>query len=258
MRTIVQSAKVLRQQVSAGTRRATLSSSVQIAKQHVSSVGSRARWLGTQSSFGAFDSALHSQNSDMIHCQQQQRRSMVVVSQHKAGDVAMEDISAATQSATPITSSSSEATSEFPINNDQFPVEEGKLENRFIITESCWSQLERLATKKGHALEKVYLRVFVDAGGCSGFTYQFEYHSLEDTDDIIDDEKEDMVWLGPGGARVVVDVGSMDFLKGATLDYVVEMIKSSFEIRENPQSESACGCGSSFAVKNFSANPALD
>jgi hypothetical protein len=29
-------------------------------------------------------------------------------------------------------------------------------------------------------------------------------------------------------------------------------------VAENPQSESACGCGSSFAVKNFSANPALD
>jgi len=55
-----------------------------------------------------------------------------------------------------------------------------------------------------------------------------------------------------------VDEGSLQFLQGSTLDYVQEMIKSSFEIRENPNSESACGCGSSFALKNFAKNPALD
>ena len=118
--------------------------------------------------------------------------------------------------------------------------------------------MERLASKKGHDLDKVYLRVFVDAGGCSGFTYQFEFHCLDNTEDIIDEENEDMVWINPQGSRVVIDSSSMNLLRGATLDYVVEMIKSSFEIRDNPQSESACGCGSSFAVKNFSANPAID
>jgi iron-sulfur cluster assembly 2 len=47
-------------------------------------------------------------------------------------------------------------------------------------------------------------------------------------------------------------------VKGSTIDFVQEMIRSSFAIVNNPQSESACGCGSSFAVKNFSQNPALD
>ena len=40
------------------------------------------------------------------------------------------------------------------------------------------------------------------------------------------------------------------------MEYVQEMIKSAFTILNNPQSASACGCGSSFALKNFASNPA--
>lgn len=60
------------------------------------------------------------------------------------------------------------------------------------------------------------------------------------------------------GSKVVVDEGSFELIRGATVDFVQEMIRSSFAVVNNPQSESACGCGSSFAVKNFSSNPALD
>jgi iron-sulfur cluster assembly accessory protein len=56
----------------------------------------------------------------------------------------------------------------------------------------------------------------------------------------------------------VVDSSSYELIKGSTVDYAQEMIRSSFAVVNNPQSESACGCGSSFAVKNFSSNPALD
>jgi Fe-S cluster assembly iron-binding protein IscA len=55
-----------------------------------------------------------------------------------------------------------------------------------------------------------------------------------------------------------VDKGSFEFVKGATVDYERELIRSAFAVVNNPQSESACGCGSSFALKNFAANPALD
>lgn len=60
------------------------------------------------------------------------------------------------------------------------------------------------------------------------------------------------------GEKVVVDPDSFELVRGATVDYVQEMIKSSFAVVNNPQSESACGCGSSFAIKNFTANPAID
>lgn len=60
------------------------------------------------------------------------------------------------------------------------------------------------------------------------------------------------------GAQVVVDEGALELVKGATVDFVEDMMRSAFAVVNNPQSESACGCGSSFAVKNFQTNPAVD
>lgn len=139
-----------------------------------------------------------------------------------------------------------------------------------IITASCAQQIKRLAAKRPDGGDSLYLRLYVDAGGCSGFEYKFEL----ETDDVggegssshDDDDEEEMTGIDPeddvvftkDGARVVIDKTSLDLLRGSTVDFVQEMIRSSFAVVNNPISESACGCGSSFAVKNFEANPALD
>jgi len=60
------------------------------------------------------------------------------------------------------------------------------------------------------------------------------------------------------GVQLIVDESSLQFVKGATVDYVEEMMRSAFAVISNPQSEQACGCGSSFAVKQFGLNPAKD
>ena len=118
------------------------------------------------------------------------------------------------------------------------------------------------------------LRVAVEGGGCSGFQYTF---ILEDDNVAVDEEDK---LFERDGARVVVDEVSLDLVRGSTVDYVQEMIRSSFAINNNPNSESACGafahdvcdsgsgliartlraagCGSSFALKAFSENPAID
>ncbi|KAL3924267.1 MAG: hypothetical protein SGILL_001147 [Bacillariaceae sp.] len=133
-----------------------------------------------------------------------------------------------------------------------------------IVTPSCLQRVEKLIQHRkdqdNTESEDFFLRVFVDAGGCSGFQYQFEI------DSDFDEEEGDMVVVSAATSsgsstlhpRIVVDQTSLGFLEGSTLDYVIEMIKSAFVVKDNPKSESACGCGSSFAMKNFEANPAMD
>jgi len=48
---------------------------------------------------------------------------------------------------------------------------------------------------------------------------------------------------------VVVDGISYEFVRGSTIDYVEEMIKSSFEVVKNPRAKTSCGCGTSFDPK---------
>ena len=129
------------------------------------------------------------------------------------------------------------------------------LSDELVITPSCLARVEKLVQqRKLKDGGDYFLRVFVDAGGCSGFQYQFEF-------DQDYDSEEDIILVSSSTddkPRIVVDQISLGFLRGSKLDFVQEMIKSSFAVLENPQSESACGCGSSFAVKNFATNPALD
>lgn len=131
-----------------------------------------------------------------------------------------------------------------------------------IITQSCIARIQQLSSQRPNP-DSMYLRLYVDAGGCSGFQYKFLLLSEDDTnpcddeDDGTIDPEEDKVYE-IDGARLVIDQTSLELLRGSTIDYVQEMIRSSFAVMNNPNSESACGCGSSFAVKKFQANPALD
>lgn len=169
----------------------------------------------------------------------------VMVSKHKADDpiVQPNDVQVS------LTDSRSDANS-----TSESQVPQQQQEQQLTITPSCWKRIQQLAQRRKLSLEDVYLRVYVDAGGCSGFSYKFEIDQAPVEPD------EDVVFSHPNIAnlRVVVDATSLDLIRGSTIDFVEEMIKSSFEVKDNPQSESACGCGSSFALKNFSANPALD
>ena len=49
------------------------------------------------------------------------------------------------------------------------------------------------------------------------------------------------------GVKLIVDEVSLTLLGGAEVDYVEELVGSSFQVR-NPNAKSSCGCGSSFAV----------
>ena len=81
------------------------------------------------------------------------------------------------------------------------------------------------------------LRMFIQGGGCSGFSYGF----------TIDDAKnEDDLEIPAGSSSVLVDSMSMEYLKGSTVAYKDDLAGARFAIT-NPQADSSCGCGSSFS-----------
>eukprot|EP00596_Hydrurales_sp_CCMP1899_P009582 CAMPEP_0119042424 /NCGR_PEP_ID=MMETSP1177-20130426/15151_1 /TAXON_ID=2985 /ORGANISM="Ochromonas sp, Strain CCMP1899" /LENGTH=166 /DNA_ID=CAMNT_0007009217 /DNA_START=148 /DNA_END=648 /DNA_ORIENTATION=+ len=153
----------------------------------------------------------------------------------------------------------SEAVASKAVISEVTPVAD--LNNVLIVTKSCAKRIKNLRNKEKN--EALVLRISVEGGGCSGFSYVFKMEDRlkaaleaippEDDEEII----EDKVFERDGSA-VVIDSISFDMVKGSTIDFKEELIRSAFVVSNNPQSESACGCGSSFASKNFASNPALD
>ncbi|MEE2774388.1 MAG: iron-sulfur cluster assembly accessory protein [Pseudomonadota bacterium] len=82
------------------------------------------------------------------------------------------------------------------------------------------------------------IRIAVEGGGCSGFQYEIKQEeNILDEDTVID----------KGGASVVIDALSLEFLYGATIDFTDEIIGARFIIN-NPNASSSCGCGISFSM----------
>lgn len=82
------------------------------------------------------------------------------------------------------------------------------------------------------------LRIGVNSGGCSGFSYAVS----------IDVPKEkDHRYVYPDGLTVVTDPVSLTFLKGTVVDYQDTVGHAGFSF-ENPQASQSCGCGTSFSV----------
>ena len=82
------------------------------------------------------------------------------------------------------------------------------------------------------------LRVSVEGGGCSGFSYKFDFAKEANEDDTI---------IELDGAQVAIDEMSMEFLAGSEIDFSTELIGAAFKIN-NPNATAACGCGTSFSV----------
>ena len=84
----------------------------------------------------------------------------------------------------------------------------------------------------------ICLRVFVQGGGCSGFSYGFTLDEVKNEDDFV---------IEQSGLAVLVDAMSSQYLQGANVDYKEDITGSQFVI-SNPNAQSTCGCGSSFSV----------
>jgi iron-sulfur cluster insertion protein len=103
------------------------------------------------------------------------------------------------------------------------------------LTSSAAARVLAIATRQS---KPARLRLAVDGGGCSGFTYRFELADSVEGDDSL---------TTTDGAELVVDAISLDLLRGSEVDFVESLGGASFQVR-NPNAASGCGCGSSFAI----------
>lgn len=85
-------------------------------------------------------------------------------------------------------------------------------------------------------VEGTGLRIYVQGGGCAGFSYGLDFSDLKETDlEFMQD-----------GLKIFIDPISMMFLEGTTIDYTMGLSGTGFKFN-NPHAARTCGCGSSFA-----------
>ena len=111
-----------------------------------------------------------------------------------------------------------------------------------FASDESWVSLTPAAVRKVLELREredkpeAALRLFLKAGGCSGYSYGLAFDEKVGTNDRV--ETHDNV-------RILLDIGSERFIAGAEIDYVDSLMGSGFAIN-NPNAVSSCACGSSF------------
>ena len=105
------------------------------------------------------------------------------------------------------------------------------------ITKTALERIKLIQEKEGNG----FLRITVDGGGCSGFSYSFNFDNKKLQDDIIASTDKD------GKPALVTDNVSINFLAGSEITWKEDLSGASFTI-DNPNATSSCGCGTSFSV----------
>jgi len=103
-----------------------------------------------------------------------------------------------------------------------------------VVTSAAAEEIKRQRDKRG--TPEARIRVGVRGGGCTGFTYVFEW-----ADQVRPTDSE---FSGDGGVGIVVDPKSLVYLGGMTLDFVRGMMGHGFKFN-NPNAKGSCGCGES-------------
>lgn len=97
---------------------------------------------------------------------------------------------------------------------------------------------KQIAAIVGTEPGKSALRVSVEGGGCSGFSYKF---------DLADGAQDDDTVVEKNDAKVLIDSLSLVYMAGSEIDFVDSLLGQSFQIK-NPNAVASCGCGTSFSI----------
>ena len=106
------------------------------------------------------------------------------------------------------------------------------------ITKEAISQFKKILHNED---DKSFVRILVDSGGCSGFSYKFSIdNKLSENNDIslLNENSKDIF---------ITDKVSLKFIKDSSIDWTESLTNSQFVIN-NPLAKSKCGCGSSFSI----------
>lgn len=106
-----------------------------------------------------------------------------------------------------------------------------------VFHSAAAKKVKEVLDEENNLEEDISLRIFVQGGGCSGLQYGFTF----------DNKNEDDTEVVTDGVALVVDPLSFQYLDGAEVDYSADLFSSQFIVR-NPNTQTTCGCGSSFAV----------
>ena len=113
-----------------------------------------------------------------------------------------------------------------------------KNKKNILLSRNAVNQFKKILLNED---KNSFVRLLVDSGGCSGFSYKFSVDkSIDDINDIIILEEENKKIF-------VTDKISFNYLKDSSVDWVENLTNSQFTI-SNPIAKSSCGCGSSFSI----------
>ena len=101
------------------------------------------------------------------------------------------------------------------------------------FTDKSVAQIRQLEVER--AQEGQLLRIFVDAGGCSGFEYGMSFDEIKEEDKVLENN----------GVSFLIDETSLEYLNGSVVDFDDGLNGKGFDI-QNPNANSTCGCGRSF------------
>jgi iron-sulfur cluster assembly accessory protein len=110
-----------------------------------------------------------------------------------------------------------------------------------VLTEKAAAEVKRIVAEQpaGAEPQKLYLRLRVVGGGCSGFQHKL------DLDPQVNPRLDEV--FAQHGVDLVIDKRSLLYLEGVTVDFHDDLNKRGFSI-SNPNAKGTCGCGSSFAM----------
>ena len=108
------------------------------------------------------------------------------------------------------------------------------MDNNIEITDTAQDHIANVLKKD----DTKFFRITVLGGGCSGFQYKFDFDN---------EKKDEDIMITTPKINILIDDTSLNFIKGSKIDYVSELIGSTFKI-SNPQATSSCGCGTSFSI----------